>query len=197
MEIKILNNTIAYIGQGIGFPEVVEISTPLEQGSDLPLTFTVIYSHVERRYVLRKTQIGAADSHVEITGQLIRSIPFQEILQAGLKKLRFFDTHTQELSPTTALNYRPENRDQLIKQGPVKQSLETVALLYRIAEVLNVNQGKHVERALNIPYATAANWISRARSHGAFEAFEDSKNMFIPAGSNSKAFKTSSFIADN
>lgn len=196
MEIKILSKKIAYIGQGLGFPEAVEISTPLEQGSDLPLTFTVIYSHEERRYVLRQTQIGGIDSLIEITGQLIRSIPFQEILQAGLRRLRFFDTQTQELSPTTALAYRPKNRDQLIQQGPVKQSLETVALLYRIAEVLNVNQGKHVERALNIPYATAANWISRARSHGAFEAFEDPKRMFLPAGAVPREFNPRSFVTE-
>lgn len=142
------------------------------------LTFKVVYSNDKRRYVLQQTIIGALTGETEITGQLIRSIQFQDILQRGLNELKYIDLHTLELSKIRAIDYRPNNRNELIHRGPDAESLQTVALLYRIAEVLNANQGKHVENALEIPYPTAANWISRARKQGAFEAIEKISKVF-------------------
>lgn len=195
MDIKTIGKEIAYVGQGIAFPRIVEISTEAGEGAPVALIFTVVYSEAESKYVLRQVAIGSSDSAAEITGQLIRSVQFQEILLKGLSQLKFLDLNSHSFSQVPALKYRPAKRDEIIKQGPTKQSLEAVALLYRIAEVLNANQGKHVEGILNIPYATAANWISRARKQGAFESIADISKVFPKAKELQENIKPDSFVS--
>ena len=194
MEIKIIGNDVAYVGQGMAFPRVVEIRTTHEEQLPVGLTFTVEYTDESRRYVLKKVEIASSDLGHEINGQLIRSIQFQEMLLKGLSRLKYFDLNAHEFSQVPALEYRPSKRDAIIKQGPTSKTLKTVALLYRIAEVLNANQGKHIEKALGIPYATAANWISRARKHGAFESISDLSQVFPSLKEDSLRFQADSFV---
>lgn len=189
-----IGKEVAYVGQGLAFPRIVEIRTTHEDQSPVGLTFTVEYTDVSRRYVLKKVEIASSDLGHEINGQLIRSIQFQDMLLKGLSRLRFLDLNTHELSQVPALGYRPLNRDAIIKQGPTKSTLETVALLYRIAEVLNANQGKHIEQTLGIPYATAANWISRARKQGAFDSITDLSQVFPSLKEDSLRFQPDSFV---
>ena len=181
MQIKIIGNDIVYVGQRIAFPRLVEILTTPDDQMPTALTFTVEYTDESRRYVLKRVEVGSLDSKQEINGQLIRSIQFQDVLLKGLSRLRYFDLNTHEFSQVPALAFRPSNREAIIRQGPTESTLEIVALLYRIAEVLNANQGKHIEHALGIPYATAANWISRARKHGAFESVSDVSKIYPAA----------------
>jgi hypothetical protein len=194
MEVKIIGNDVAYVGQGMAFPRVVEMRTTREDQMPVELTFTVEYVEESRRYVLKKVEIGSVDSSEGINGQLIRSIQFQDVLLKGLSRLRYFDLRTHEVSQVPALRFRPLNREEIVKQGPTAKTLETVALLYRIAEVLNANQGKHIELALGIPYATAANWISRARKQGAFESISDLSQVFPSLKEDSLRFQADSFV---
>ncbi len=173
---------------------MVEIRATPDDQVPAALTFTVEYTEESRRYVLKRVEIGSVDSNDEINGQLIRSIQFQDMLLKGLSRLRYFDMKTQQISQVPALGFRPRNREAIIKQGPTETTLRTVALLYRIAEVLNANQGKHVEQALRIPYATAANWISRARKQGAFESMADLSRVYPSLRERPPRFQPDSFI---
>lgn len=179
MNIEVLDNELVYIGREVSFPKRISIHFPAGEESVVALTFLLNYSLVKQRYVLSQTSVSGASPDEEITGQLIRSIPFQEILVKGLSQLKYFDLNTHELSMYPAIEFRPVDRDEMILRGPNLESLETVALIYRIAEVLNTNQGKHVERVLQIPYATAANWISRAKKQKAFESLRNVEKRYM------------------
>ena len=179
MNIEVLDNELVYVGREVSFPKRISIHFPAGEESTVALSFLLNYSPAKGRYVLSQTSVSGASPDEEITGQLIRSIPFQEILIKGLSQLKYFDLNTHALSKYPAIEFRPVDRDEIVQRGPSLESLETVALIYRIAEVLNTNQGKHVERVLQIPYATAANWISRAKKQNAFKSLNDASKRFL------------------
>ena len=178
MDVKVLSNELVYVGREISFPRAISLNFASGEEAPVALTFVLNYSNTKGRYVLSQTSVSGTPPDQEITGQLIRAIPFQEILLKGLAQLKYFDLNTQGFSRYPAIEFKPSDRDEMVQRGPDQQTLETVALLYRIAEVLNTNQGKHLERVLQIPYATAANWISRAKKQQAFEALQDATKRY-------------------
>lgn len=178
MDVTEISTELIHVGKEVAFPKAFMLSFAPGEESAAALTFTLSYSMSRKRFVLIQTLVSSGDHDQEITGQLIRSIPFQEILLKGLSRIKYFDLNTQALSTSPALDYHPKNRDAMIQRGPDSETLDSVALLYRIADVLNANQGKHLQRVLQIPYATAANWISRARQQGAFERIETAEERY-------------------
>lgn len=179
MHVTEISTELIHVGKEVAFPKAFVLSFTPGEESTAALTFTLSYSMSRKRFVLIQTLVSSGDYDQEITGQLIRSIPFQEILLKGLSRIKYFDLNTQSLSPSPALEYHPMDRDAMIERGPNSETLDSVALLYRIADVLNANQGKHVQRVLQIPYATAANWISRARQQGAFDRIESMDERYL------------------
>jgi hypothetical protein len=198
LDMDIIGHTqkLVHIGKNVAFPFALDISTEAGEAAPVALQFAISYSRELARYAVRKVTVG--DSHSdspwntnsgnqtdvdvpEVTGTLVRAIPFQEIVTQGLSRIRYFDLASNRSSAHTAMAFVPPDRDDMIRRGPDFACLESVALLYRIAETLNFRPAKHVETALNIPYPTASNWISRARKQDAFSevTFVDGKDSSV------------------
>lgn len=151
------------VGFGVAFPQGFKFGDVARNGEPLRLELRADFSTKEGRFIVRSVSVEATSDDYEINGSRIRGIQFNEALNSAMVGLHYFDIEKRRLSPVPALAYVPQNRLELIADGPTERSLIEVAKLHRIATVMRANQAVHVQKALQIPYATAANWITRAR----------------------------------
>lgn len=158
------------VGFGLAFPQIFEFSHVTDDKEPLRVEMKVGLSAAEGRYLVRWVSLAAERFDYEINGSLVRSVQFNETLKAALDGLHYFDLSQRQISAEPALSYVPARRVEMISDGPTVQSLTEVAKLYRIATVMRANQAVHIQHALQIPYATAANWITRARKEKLIES---------------------------
>lgn len=185
--------TLVDVGHGIAFPETIEFLEILDNDTSLNFQLEVRFSHKLGRYQLKTVVIEPLEDEAEINGLLIRRIQFQELLQSCLTKLHYFDIAQKQLSLMPAASYIPTDRSDLVKRGPSIENLQEVAKLHRIATVLNLGQGKHLQSVLQIPYPTAANWIARARKQGLI-LDAGNPNLIFPELELSKHLVPSDFL---
>ncbi|WP_152640977.1 hypothetical protein [Rhodococcus sp. Chr-9] len=111
-----------------------------------------------------------------VTGSALRSIAVQGIVRSFVKhelrwKLGLSPGETVEVSAHGLLT--TEEARRLKRQGPTPETIEQVALVYRLAEFLEDAPTKAVEDTFEISRSTAGAWIGRARSAGLIPAVKD------------------------
>lgn len=161
------------VGFGVAFPQGFRFKEFTLEEEPLKLELEARFSSKAGRFIVRSVTVAAETDEYEINGSRIRAIQFNETLSSAMVGLHYFDIEKHSLSVVPALAYVPENRLEIIAAGPTENTLTAVAKLHRIATVMRANQAVHVQRALQIPYPTAANWITRARQ---LKLIEDREN---------------------
>lgn len=103
----------------------------------------------------------------EITTENIRSIATQWIINRYLRQEveLSFDLEPDVKYSGMGLISAPEAA-RIKAQGPVAETIEWVAKLYRLADLVGDGPTKAVEETFEVSRSTAGNWIGRARSAG-------------------------------
>jgi hypothetical protein len=85
----------------------------------------------------------------EVTGELLRSVPMARMI---------------ELAVTTFAHFEPywPTKEQA-REGPTRENLTRVALLYRLANAVGRKPTQMIAEAFDLKASTAARWVSRAR----------------------------------
>lgn len=99
-----------------------------------------------------------------VTSEALRAIPVARLTRAYAE--RNIDSYDAEGQPAAAPQMIPAHLAELRAAGPVDETLETVAHLYRRAAVLGDAPRVAVEEAFSLPRSTAGRWITLARQRG-------------------------------
>lgn len=129
------------------------------------------YDVMRRRVIARSVHVRAVDGS-EVTSTSLHSVRLKEVLRlATLEGIRVNEADWPDLyfGPSHPIPLTPEDAADLRARGPVRETIESVALLYRIAEIAGDAPVRAVQNAFNIPRGTAASWVVRARAAGYLE----------------------------
>ena len=150
---------------GLLLPRSVDVTVEDWRGVDLVATVTF---HTGRAAVsdLRLLQREGGPA---ITGELLRLLSVKAMVKAALA------ARWNELVPTGTVVAGPDreatawgllngsDRERLRQSGPVDETLQWVAMVYRVALLLEEPPTKSVSGAFGIAQSTAGQWVAAAR----------------------------------
>lgn len=146
---------------------------------DYDIDAQVVVSESGRAEVTSLT-VKQRDEGPSVTGAALRSIPVQPVIRQFAKMEIQWALGFGAGTEVSALGLIPtKDVDRLKKQGPVNETLEAVAKVYRLAEFVGDAPTKSIEDCFGISRSTAGAWIGRARSASLIPApiqSEDSGN---------------------
>ena len=131
---------------------------------DYDIDAQVVVSESGQAEVMALT-VKRRDGGPSVTGAALRSIPVQSIIwqfaKLEIQLAMGFGAGVER----SALGLIPtKDVERLKKQGPVNETLEAVAKVYRLAEFVGDAPTKSIEECFGISRSTAGAWIGRARS---------------------------------
>lgn len=122
------------------------------------------------RYVVEKLVIGRQAGGPPVTSEGIRGIPVQAIVREVIREAAERIVNTGARGRATA-RWTRSNSDiaRLRKAGPIDETLQVAADVYRVSRVIGDPPAKAVAQAFQIPQRTATYWIKLARERGFLE----------------------------
>jgi len=101
-----------------------------------------------------------------ITSEGIRRLPVQDLVRSAAMEAVYKRKKNPKgtaviLTPTRLRGYK-----RLAEAGPTEDTLEHVALVYRLAYACNESPTKAVEGSFGLARSTAERWVSKARDLG-------------------------------
>jgi hypothetical protein len=109
---------------------------------------------------VKRTEGGPA-----VTSEGIRSIAVQSLVREIIQLQIEEDAYSDGEYPTKGFGtLKEEEALRLKKAGPTQETLEWVARIYKIAELLDKPPTVAVEDAFSVSRSTAGAWIGRARA---------------------------------
>jgi hypothetical protein len=147
-------NPIIDLGNSLRVPTFVDIEGSDVNGYDV--TMRAAYNLHSGRFECRTLTVAAPDG-AEITGEAVRSVPVQTVLNTGV---------VSALQGVTTLNMGRLVPADITEGGPTTKALEWVAYLYRVALIFGESPVRAVAHSLELPKSTANRWITRARDRG-------------------------------
>lgn len=138
------------IGHGMQVPETIEYTT---RARDCAATIKAIYDPKAGRYLVRSLTIEALCDH-EVTSEMLRGWRIGALLRQAVEH------HAAHLlHPIVTTKRDPQ-------AGPTTETLQDVALIYRLALLAGEAPTQAVAAHLGIPKSTASVWVTRARDRG-------------------------------
>lgn len=143
------------IGDGIEIPETVQgyVRYP-DLGYEARIE--AVYDPQAGRYRGQTLTVEAIEGR-EVTGEMLRTVRVKDVLRDAITRHM-----VDELWPL--ISGRPSPLEPA--GGPTTETLQQVALLYRIALLVGDAPAKAVAEALGVPRPTASRWATRARDRG-------------------------------
>jgi hypothetical protein len=119
------------------------------------------------RFVCDSLVIERGKDTPPITTEHIRTIPVQSIIaQVAFRYIyRVKNNPSADGEVLTPIRRFPDFK-RLTKAGPTRESLEYVALWYRLMYACNLDPAQAVEDAFGLARSTAQRWVSKARNLG-------------------------------
>jgi hypothetical protein len=154
--------------------ESPQIATYDWKGYDLELVVTAEPAGEDRvgRFVCSSLTMRAQPGGPPVTSEAIRSVPVSTMVKrAGARTWQTVEFINGAMSLTDA-RLTPEMVERLRLRGPVDESLQWVARIYRSALVFGDPPTRAVEATLGLPRSTAGRWVSMARDKGFLGASE-------------------------
>jgi len=132
-----------------------------------------MYDATRRRVIARSVRVAAGDGE-EVTSTALHSVRLKELLRRiATDAIRISATAGESddwsgiyLHPASRLPLTEQKAAELRSLGPSRETVEAVALIYRIAEITGDAPVRAVQAAFGIPRGTAASWVVRARAAG-------------------------------
>ena len=148
------------VGLGLTAPRGIKGTMP--GGDEYPVDLDVVLILDGRRYVVDVLTIRRREGGVSITGEHLRKIPVQEVVQEVVKGL----TMPVPFGRKEPAKFTRKEIKTLVEAGPTDQTLEVVARIYVIAELSGEPPAKSVRETFKVPPSTAGYWIRRAKDRG-------------------------------
>lgn len=156
---------------GVKIHRLANVQMPGYRGYDVDADLVVTdagKAEVHRLTVSKREGGGA------VTGVALRSIAVKSVVEQYLKVEIAAWGPVDAGTRAVAFGILEEEEAQRLKDlGPVRETLEAVANVYRVAEFLDDPPVKAVQAAFSIPRGTAGAWIGRARSAGLIPPAKD------------------------
>lgn len=162
------------VNVGLGLTAQRGIRGNMPGGDEYPVDVDVVLLLDGLRYVVDELTIHRREGGVSITGEHLRKIPVQEVVQEVVKGLTWAgvaDADGQIQAPVTFGDKEPARLTRkeikaIVEAGPTDQTLEVVARIYVIAELSGEPPAKSVRETFKVPPSTAGYWIRRAKDRG-------------------------------
>ena len=137
-----------WLGDGLRIPREMSVqSTSTEYECDV----SARYDEQAGRYITQRVTVTARDGH-EVTGETLRGIRVAELLR--------------HKTQGTLAHLMPRWPRELAEAGPTVETLQAVAVIYRLALMLGDSPTQAVAEELGIPRSTAGRWVTRSRDRG-------------------------------
>lgn len=139
------------------------------------------------RLVVAKIEMAQREGGPPVTGEAMRQLVMTPLIKAALGfahvKLNI-RPHDEPYTLEEAMRLQEvgavawgllgvEDRDRLKAAGPSGETLQWVALLYRVAVAIAEPPVKTIQGAFEISLRTATNWVAAARGEGLLEEAVD------------------------
>lgn len=162
------------VAEGLAVPVPTEVTVDDWEGFDLTLVIgaTPAQGDCAGRLHCQELTVRQREGGPPVTSEAIRSVPVATLMRrAGLNSLLTVNRggSSTSFSPFELTN---ETVERLRALGPVRESLEWVARLYRLALVLGDPPTRTVEASFGLPRSTAGRWVALAREQGLLGAAE-------------------------
>lgn len=156
---------------GVFAPLLLIFSGPLLAGDKRSQGFTVHGDAVllHEGYVLRELAVSAP-LELSVNGVALRQVAPETALREAAGLALVWDEQDESI-PQQLREYLAQRRDSrsLVRSkpfaGPTPAAIETVALIYKVADMTGDAPAKAVTATLGLAQRTAANWIATARKN--------------------------------
>jgi hypothetical protein len=160
------------IAPGVTIFEYGEVAMEDYRGFDVAAT--VAYNG--RRLEVHRLTVSKRADGSAVTGEALRTIAVEDVLRESARHALARGVGAVKIAPTVARGHwaAPDAdvartvgaaaAERLREMGPARETLEAVAVVYRVAEVIGEPPTKAVREAFGISQSTAGAWIGRARS---------------------------------
>lgn len=133
-----------------------------------PVTWKALieFNDAAARFEVRTVEV-VAPVGLSLTGDLLRALQLGELLRRAVKpssSLNMPTAGTLRTGPYSLLT--TDSQARMKEAGPVTETLEMVAWIYRTAFAVGDSPTKQVADAFDIPRPTADRWVRRARDRG-------------------------------
>lgn len=153
------------IGGGVRIPARAKLS--LSEYPDAPYGLEAWVVYENGRYVIEKLVICRQPGGPPVTSEGIRGVPIQGIVREMIRESseRIINTGTGK---RVAARWARSDADiaRLRAAGPVDETLQIVADVYRVSQAIGDPPAKSVAQGLQIPQRTATYWVKLARERG-------------------------------
>jgi hypothetical protein len=116
------------------------------------------------RLVITNLMIQQRPGGPPVTTDQIRSLPLTALAQEAARLVEVAEFPT--MGQLTTADFSPEHIARLVAAGPVEETLNATAWLYRRALVMGEPPARTVQRTFDITRSRADRWVSMARQHG-------------------------------
>lgn len=154
---------------GITAPLPIELTVEDWEGFDLVLKVGAVPADGDRagRLLCKELTLRQRDDGPPVTSDALRAVPVATLMRsAGLGALLASQPHSGGGVEMFPLVLDSETVDRVRALGPVRDSLQEVARVYRLALVLGDPPTRAVEATFGLPRSTAGRWVGLAREQG-------------------------------
>lgn len=149
------------VAPGLALPRQMTVTAEDLNGFDVEVSVEPL----EGRLVATEVRVTQRKGGPVVTGEALRSIPVARLTQQAAQHLLTYQEKDGDIEwgPPTLT---PDKAVKIREAGPVADSLEWVAYIYRMALLMGESPTRAVEVTLGLPRSTAGRWVASARDKG-------------------------------
>jgi hypothetical protein len=132
---------------------------------DLPYAVTLELALDGDRLVCEALTARRRDGGSPVVGEELRKIPVARLLRAVAPAVVWFEVGESQVEPAWRILHH--HHAPPTDEGPTRQALAYLALVYELAVLTGAPPTRSVADALGIAESTARRWVRRARDTGA------------------------------
>ncbi|SDO49060.1 hypothetical protein SAMN04515671_1105 [Nakamurella panacisegetis] len=143
---------------GLLYPVGWDLTGAVESTPPILWSGRIEFNEQVGRYELRWLKVDA-ETGATVTGEVLRSIPVSQLIMQVVKPI-----DQKPMAGPYALT--SELQARMREAGPVTETLQMVAWIYRVAFATGDSPTKRVATSFDIPRPTADRWVRTARDRG-------------------------------
>lgn len=142
------------------------------EGEDLggaPYTVSLVLDMRDGRVRPVSVTVTAPEGSPPVTSTVIRAVRVRDLFREAVGAALRAQTETADDGGTRTDVFPPPGKrdiELMVARGPVRESLEYTAFIYRRARVAGLDPAREVQLELGLPRTTATRWIRRAKETG-------------------------------
>ncbi|ALV44696.1 hypothetical protein MB46_03395 [Arthrobacter alpinus] len=150
------------VAPGVIIPDTYETWWPDRDGYEVELSAKITENF---RIEVFELTVRRRDDGPAVTGEGVRGIAIQALVREVIQGQVRDSFHTDGPYGTKGFGMLQESQaERLRKLGPAPETLEWVARVYKVAELLDEPPTVSIQETFGISRSTAGAWIGRARS---------------------------------